>query len=149
MHGYDEDKADIITSLCEDGLHAPVFNVLVPISLHVDSMFGTGNVRIEKKITLEQYIKILEALCEAGIVSPNTLKQLRTSGYTVTHNPGSVAPTASFNVADIVRRDAQLLDDNKRLVSENAEIQAQFSDLRSRTKKAEDEVEVLKNTYTY
>lgn len=62
------EAANLISSLCGDGMHAPVIDFDIPIEVYPSSQLGHHHLYINKKITWIQYKNILAALWEAGLI---------------------------------------------------------------------------------
>ena len=70
----------LVSSLTENGLQAPVIDLDLPCRLVESSTKGHYHLYIDKEIHIDQYIKIIDALVEAGIVQEihgNILKEVR------------------------------------------------------------------------
>ena len=76
-------KHNLIGSLCESGLHAPLFDFDVPCELLPSKTPGHYHFYIDKEITREQYEKILDAFVDAGIVEPGWKMQLEVYNTTL------------------------------------------------------------------
>jgi hypothetical protein len=83
-HGYasairaeSEDDANLISSECDDGMHAPIFDLDFGAYLIPSSTQGNNHLYIEKKITWTQYENILTALAEAGIIQDGWVRSAR------------------------------------------------------------------------
>lgn len=63
-----KEDAILISSLCEDGQHAPVLDIDFPAELIPSSSPGHFHLYLHRKMTWEKYVKLLDALHEAGII---------------------------------------------------------------------------------
>lgn len=64
------EDADLIGSLCKNGMHAPVLDIDFPAELHPSSTPGHFHLYLDKEMDWAAYAKLMAALAEAGIVQP-------------------------------------------------------------------------------
>lgn len=83
-HSYDgairaeaADGANLISSECDDGMHAPMFDLDFGAYLIPSSTQGNNHLYIEKKITWAQYENILKAFEAAGLVQEGWVRSAR------------------------------------------------------------------------
>jgi hypothetical protein len=92
----DERPANLVSSLCEDGLHRPAIDIDVPCRYVPSSTPGHGHLYFdETALTWEQYEALLQALVTAGIVEPNYLEHSRRRRQTtlrIRHDKHAVKP---------------------------------------------------------
>jgi hypothetical protein len=63
-----ETEANLIGSLCEDGLHRPVLDFDIPSSYHPSSTPGHAHLYIDKPLKWDDYVKLLKVMAEVGIL---------------------------------------------------------------------------------
>lgn len=63
-----QDKALLVSSLCEDGTHAPVLDIDFWAELIPSTTPGHFHLYLDKKMSWKKYSQLLEALYEAGII---------------------------------------------------------------------------------
>lgn len=63
-----EKDAILVSSLCEDGMHAPVLDIDFSAYLVPSTTKDHFHLYLNKKMTWEQYAQLLKALHEAGII---------------------------------------------------------------------------------
>jgi len=101
------EEANLISSLCESGKHAPVIDIDVPISVFPSSQLGHNHLYIDKEITWNQYTRILKALAAAGIVEDGYLKASLAKGYSCVRPIGIIKP-GSPRGAEVLVENAKL-----------------------------------------
>jgi hypothetical protein len=106
-HPADLDNANLISSLCDSGKHAPVIDIDVPISVYPSSQLGHNHLYIDKEITWSQYARILKALAAAGIVEDGYLKVSLAKGYSSVRPIGTIKP-GSPRGAEVLVENASL-----------------------------------------
>jgi hypothetical protein len=63
-------EANLLSSLCADGLHRPVLDIDIPAHFVPSSTPGHAHLYIDQGMTWERYEKLLRALDEAGVLEP-------------------------------------------------------------------------------
>jgi hypothetical protein len=106
-HAADPENANLISSLCDSGKHAPVIDIDVPISVYPSSQLGHNHLYIDKEITWTQYTRILKALAAAGIVEDGYLKACLSKGYSCVRPIGTIKP-GSPRGAEVLVENASL-----------------------------------------
>lgn len=83
-HTYDSaervesgEGANLIASECDDGMHAPIFDLDYGAYLIPSSTPGNSHLYIEKKITWAQYENILKAFEAAGLIQEGWVRTAR------------------------------------------------------------------------
>lgn len=76
------DSSDVISSLLPDGMHAPAFDIDLPIRAIPSSTPDNWHLYIEKAITWEQYLALLWAFVEAGLVEQGYYEASKARGAT-------------------------------------------------------------------
>lgn len=71
----DEHPYNLVSSLCEDGFHRPALDIDIPVQLVPSSTEGHFHLYFPAtKLTWEEYLLLLKALADAGIIEQNYLK---------------------------------------------------------------------------
>lgn len=91
---YDEDEANLISSLCEDGWHRPVIDIDLPVKA-VTSTNGGTHLFIDKPMTFGDYLGLLCALAKVGIVEWGYYYAVKKAGMSQVRVPG-VAKAAHY-----------------------------------------------------
>lgn len=68
LRKVERNKALLVSSLCEDGSHAPVLDIDFGAQLIPSTTNGHFHLYLDKKMSWEKYRQLLEALYEAGII---------------------------------------------------------------------------------
>jgi hypothetical protein len=66
-----EKPANLVSSLCENGLHYPAIDLDFPAELIPSSTPGHFHLYLDAPMSWEQYIVLLAALADAGVISRN------------------------------------------------------------------------------
>ena len=93
----DVEEADVISSELPDGMHAPCFDIDLPIRAVESSTPDHWHLYIEKPMTWEQYDGILTALVAAGVVESGYQKASQMRGGTHLRLPWVRKPAAPFD----------------------------------------------------
>jgi hypothetical protein len=83
----DIDKAHIVLSTDDDGWHRPVLDIDFPAALIPSSTPGHFHLYLDKKLSTSQYMKLLDALAEAGIIEQGYASVSEARGYTSARLP--------------------------------------------------------------
>ena len=145
----DLDEANLISSLTEDGFHAPVIDFDLPLDVVPSTTPGHTHLYINTKMSWEDYQKLLNVLVEVGLVEENYVKASLARGFTSVRPPGLFKSTVDPTVGDIMRQNVHLRQTNFELQTLVQQTLEQFDVLRAEAKAAKDEVAVLQNTYAY
>lgn len=121
----DQDSANLVSSQCVNGKHAPVIDVDIPIHVVPSSQLGHYHLYIDKEISWSNYVRILKALESAGIIESGYLKASLERGYTAVRPVGIVKP-GSPRGSDVLKENAILRDRVKDLVLEVEHLQKQL-----------------------
>lgn len=82
-------RANLISSLCEDGLHRPALDIDIPCRMVPSSTEGHCHLYFDTvALTWVQYRKLLNALAEAGIIQPEYVQHSIDRGQTLLRVPG-------------------------------------------------------------
>lgn len=81
------EEANVVSSLCKDGLHSPVIDIDLPCRLVPSTSEEHYHLYIEKKLNDEQYFKLLSVMAEVGIISDYYLKASQARGQTFCRLP--------------------------------------------------------------
>lgn len=76
------EQANLVGSLCSDGLHRPVLDIDLPCRLVPSSTEGHFHLYIERALSTEAYMELVDALGKAGIISQFYAKAARIRGQT-------------------------------------------------------------------
>ncbi len=87
-----EDEANLVSSKCLTGKHAPVIDVDIPIYVVPSSQLGHHHLYIDKEISWNSYVRILKALASAGIIEDGYLKASLEREYTAVRPIGITKP---------------------------------------------------------
>lgn len=87
-----EDNANLISSKCANGKHAPVIDIDIPIYVLPSSQLGHYHLYIDKEIPWNSYVRILKALENAGIIESGYLKASLEREYTAVRPVGVTKP---------------------------------------------------------
>lgn len=88
----DKQKANLVGSLCDDGMHMPALDIDLPCRLVPSTTEGHFHLYIDKPMFLETYRKLVEALVEAGIVEGAWVDHLERNKMTTLRLPGRKKP---------------------------------------------------------
>lgn len=66
----DESSANLVSSLLDDGRHAPALDIDLPCELRPSSTQGHYHLLIERPMSWRSYRRLLRALKRAGIIEP-------------------------------------------------------------------------------
>lgn len=70
--------ANLVSSLCRDGMHRPVIDLDVSAKLVASSTPGHGHLYIDAPLTWPQYLRLLDVLAEVGLVEAGYVSAART-----------------------------------------------------------------------
>lgn len=70
----DKDHANLVSSICADGMHRPVLDFDFPCRLIPSTTPGNGHLYIDKPMTWEAFEALLTALRDAGLLQPGFVK---------------------------------------------------------------------------
>lgn len=82
------EKANLVSSLTESGLHAPVLDLDFPATLLESSSPGHFHLYLEREIEWDDYAALLAALAEAGILEPGYVHAMLGREATFVRRPG-------------------------------------------------------------
>lgn len=86
------EKANLISSLCENGMHKPALDIDLDIEVYPSSQVGHHHLYIDKEMSWEQYCKLLKALVDAGIVEEKYMDASLARGQTLLRPVGTCKP---------------------------------------------------------
>jgi hypothetical protein len=124
--------ANLISSRCTSGKHAPVIDIDVPMYVVPSSKLGHGHLYIDKEITWAQYTRILKALTSAGIVEEGYLEASMERGFTAVRPIGITKQGAPRGV-DVLKENAKL---RKKVYDKDIEIDHLLKELENGTPNA-------------
>jgi hypothetical protein len=76
----DKDMANLVGSLCSDGLHRPVIDIDLPARLVPSSTEGHYHLYIDTPMELPVYLAMLDAMAAAGVVAHTWVEHVRERG---------------------------------------------------------------------
>ena len=118
-------EANLISSRCITGKHAPTIDINVPMYVVPSSKLGHGHLYIDKEITWAQYTRILKALASAGIVEEDYLDDSIEKGFTAVR-PIGVTKQDAPRGANVLKENAAL---RKRVYDKDIEINHLLNEL--------------------
>ena len=83
----DISKAHIVLSLDDNDMHRPVLDIDLPAALIPSSTPGHFHLYIDKQMTTSAYVRLLDALAEAGIIEQGYASVSEVRGYTSVRLP--------------------------------------------------------------
>jgi hypothetical protein len=86
------ESANLVSSLCEDGQHRPAIDIDLPCKLVESSTPGHFHLYIDHPLDWPQYVALLRAMAEAGIVDEKYLEHSLDRGQTLLRPPGQKKP---------------------------------------------------------
>lgn len=81
-------EANLISSLCTDGEHRPVIDLDFPCRLEPSTTPGHFHLYLDKAVPWDAYVKVLEAMKEAGLVQAGFHELAVHRGATFVRPPG-------------------------------------------------------------
>lgn len=112
------DKANLISSECSNGKHAPVIDMDFPVYVMPSSKLGHSHLYIDKEITWAQYERILKALANAGLIEEGYLDSSLNRKFTAVRPVGVTKPESPKGV-NVLRENALL---RKKLLDKTIEV---------------------------
>lgn len=79
--------SNVICSDRDDGLHIPMLDIDMPAMLLKSSTYGHYHLYIDKPMTWENYVKLLDVLAEVGILEPGYVGVSKRRGRTQLRTP--------------------------------------------------------------
>lgn len=79
---FDVAEANLIASLCDDGLHMPVIDLDIPCRLVPSRTPGHHHLYIDQPITWDAFVPILDAMAAAGLVEYGYVNASKARGTT-------------------------------------------------------------------
>jgi hypothetical protein len=89
-----KEDANLISSLCSDGMHRPVIDIDVPVRYVPSSTDGHGHLYVDVPMTWEQYQGMLAALSDVGLVQEGYVRAALARGATFVRPPWVKKPAA-------------------------------------------------------
>lgn len=89
-HEYYEvepNEANLVSSLCEDGLHRPALDLDLPGEIFQSSTPGHVHLYLDKPMTWPVYVNLLFALSTAGVLEPNYVTHCIRQGMSLLRLP--------------------------------------------------------------
>lgn len=84
----DHDTATLVTSLLPNGRHMPVIDIDVTSMLLPSSTEGHYHLYINREMTWKQFLKMLKAMTDAGVVQEGYYQHTRRRGRAFVRYPG-------------------------------------------------------------
>lgn len=86
------EEANLIGSLCRDGMHRPVLDLDIPALLVPSSTEGHSHLYIEAPMSFDTMIAVIDALASAGVVERSWARAVRSRGMTLVRPPWRKKP---------------------------------------------------------
>lgn len=83
-----DENVNLITSECENGNHAPVIDIDLPIHVYPSSQLGHYHLYVNKEMSWDDYVELLTALAKAGIVEEGYANASIARGYSAVRPVG-------------------------------------------------------------
>lgn len=96
----DHDTATLVLSELPTGNHMPVIDIDLPCMLVPSSQPGNFHLYINCAMSWDQYLGILEAMTEAGVVQRGYFEHSRRRGYTSVRYPGVTKANEAERIAE-------------------------------------------------
>lgn len=80
--------ANLVSSLCEDGYHRPALDIDIPAIAVPSSTPGHCHIYFDVPLEWGAYVKLLDALVEAGILEQGYVAASKSRGQTLLRLPG-------------------------------------------------------------
>jgi hypothetical protein len=81
------EKADVIASLTESGLHAPVLDIDIPHQVFKSTTEGHSHIWFDIPLSWREYKRLLKALTRAGIIEEGYYRASVARGYSAVRLP--------------------------------------------------------------
>jgi len=78
-----KDEANLIGSLCADGMHMPVIDIDLPARLVPSSTEGHFHLYIDVPMPFDVYLTMLDAMVAAGVVDAAYVQHVRERGQSL------------------------------------------------------------------
>lgn len=94
----DWEEANLIASSIkgtDSQMHKPILDIDLPCVLLPSSTKGHFHLFIDRPLSRELYLKLLEVLCECGIIGRGNVQQLKERECTTIRKPGFYKPSRS------------------------------------------------------
>lgn len=114
-----EAEANLISSECKDGWHAPVLDFDYPIQVYPSSQLGHNHLYLGKKTSWVAYQQVLAALKAADLIEEGYADASTAKGFSAVRPVGVVKTSAPSGV-EILTENAQLRKENYALKQERA-----------------------------
>jgi len=102
------EQANLISSKCDDNLHAPVIDIDLPIEVYPSSQLGHYHLYINHKMPWETYKEMLLALAKAGVVEEGFVDASIQKGYSSVRPVGVTKPGVPPAIKDVLVENAKL-----------------------------------------
>jgi hypothetical protein len=109
------DDANLITSLTEDGRHAPVLDLDFGASLVPSTTEGHWHLYLDKTMTWRQYRRLLKALGRAGVLERGFVKFSLRRKFSAVRKPGQLKPFKPAPPASLTELRARVMRDGEHL----------------------------------
>lgn len=129
------DKANLITSLCKDAMHAPCIDLDFPAELYPSSQIGHYHLYLNKKIPWENYVHLLNALASCEIIEKGYAQASIAKGYSSLRPVGQTKPGGMPSVKTILIENAKLKQEMNKLRQQHTELLAAHEQLLMETTK--------------
>lgn len=130
----DELDANLVSSLCENGNHAPVIDLDFPCKLIPSSTPGHFHLYIEQEMSWRNYEQLLKALYNAGIIERGFYNMAVARRMTMVRPPGVYKPGTN----------PELIEQGEEAIIADRSAAAQVARLREQLAEKEDELRLAK-----
>lgn len=84
----EENPANLVSSLCQNGMHRPVLDIDIPVRFEPSSTPGHGHLYVEKDMSWADTVKLMEALASVGLVDAERVAHSKRRGAGMVRMPG-------------------------------------------------------------
>jgi hypothetical protein len=98
----DPTQANLVTSECTSGMHAPVIDFDLPIEVYPSSQLGHHHLYINKEISWDDHKKLLTVLSEVGLIEKGYANASIDKGYSAVRPLGVVKVNAPRGVEVLI-----------------------------------------------
>jgi hypothetical protein len=115
----DHDTATLVTSLLPNGRHMPVIDIDMTSMLLPSSTPGHYHLYINQEMTWKQFLKMLKAMTDAGVVQEGFYQHTKRRGRAFVRYPGVTKSNEAERIAETVENIRQLKAETRRQLRED------------------------------